>query len=687
MSAPYQKRKYTKRSDYWNQFKKEHEQPIENVMMAAEGGAYEPQLIGESFYNYEAKAYSRTSTGGPSTSGRRNNIAIAPMMYKYANIRAGMLPYQYALDGVNVRDAIELCQKAYANIAVFRNAVDTMADFANSQIYLEGGSAKSKEFIKAWLKKIKIWNLKDQFFREFYRSGNIFLYTLESKFKADDFSKVRNLGINMLSNKIPIRYILLNPYDMMAKRATSFEKFGVYAKVLSEYECERLRDPKTEEDREIYEALPSNIKKRIKNGTWAPNGVTVDLDGARLRYAFYKKQDYEPFAIPFGFPVLEDINFKMEMKKIDQSICRTIENVVLLITMGTTPDKGGVNPRNIKAMQALFQNQSVGRILVSDYTTKAEFIIPDISKVIGPSKYEVVNQDIKEGLQNIILSQEKFASTEVKAQMFLQRLKEARDTFLNEFLQAEIKQLCKNFGFRDIPTAKFETIDLKDPAQIQRVITRMMELGILPPDQGIKVIETGVFPTGEELDKGQDKFVEDRQKGYYNPLVGGTPVPVDFEEEEEIAEIRHPGGAKLLEQRRQYEDQKRQKAGKSAGRPGRPPGSKTQATSTYSVHAIKETVDKANDLYNTVALEARKIFKKKRLNKEQKLILERVCEAVVVAKEPKEWVSAAKLCIKNSKNLLDLKPSKKVIDISAEHELDDYAAAILYHSRNNSLNK
>ena len=67
---------------------------------------------------------------------------------------------------------------------------------------------------------------------------------------------------------------------------------------------------------------------------------------------------------------------------------------------------------------------------------KAEFIIPDIQKVIGPSKYEVVNQDIKEGLQNIILSQEKFASTEVKAQMFLQRLNEAIESFLNDFLQS-----------------------------------------------------------------------------------------------------------------------------------------------------------------------------------------------------------------------------------------------------------
>ena len=375
----------------------------------------------------------------------------------------------------------------------------------------------------------------------------------------------------------------------------------------------------------------------------------------------------------------------MEMKKIDQSICRTIENVVLMITMGTTPDKGGVNPRNIRAMQSLFQNQSVGRILVSDYTTKAEFIIPDIQKVIGPQKYEVVNQDIKEGLQNIILNQEKFASTEIKAQMFLQRLKESRDAFLNNFLQPEVKQICKNYGFKNAPLAKFETIDLQDPAQVQRVITRMMELGILPPAEGIKVIETGVFPNAKELEEAQEKFVEDRQKGFYNPIVGGTPVPMDFEEEEEIEEIRHPQGAKLLEKRRQYEENKN--AGKSAGRPGRPPGAKTLAKATYSVTDIKHIADKTNDLYNSLATEAKKVFNKKRLSKAQKNMLERVCESVVVAKDKKDWLEIGKGCIKDPNKLIKLNPMPQVLEISSKHELDDYAAAILYHSRKNSLNK
>ncbi|WP_273005537.1 hypothetical protein [Leeuwenhoekiella blandensis] len=676
-----EKRKYTKRSDYWNKLKEKHEQSLQDPLGLAHtsnASNYQPELIGESFYNHESKAYARSGGPGSSTTTRRNNIAIAPKLFKYNNIRAGMLPYEYGLDGVNVRDAIELTQKAYANIAVFRNAVDMMADFANSTLYLEGGSAKSRSFVNAWLKKIKIWNLKDQFFREFYRSGNVFLYTIEGKINVEDFSKVRNFGLTLKTNKLPVRYILLNPFDIVAKRATSFD-IGLYAKVLSEYEAERLKNPKTDEDRELYESLDPDIKLKIAKDSWALNGLKEELDPEKLRYAFYKKQDYEPFAVPFGFPVLDDIEFKMEMKKIDQSICRTIENVVLMITMGTTPDKGGVNPRNIRAMQSLFQNQSVGRILVSDYTTKAEFIIPDIQKVIGPAKYEVVNQDIKEGLQNIILSQEKFASTEIKAQMFLQRLKESRDAFLNTFLQPEIKQLCKNYGFKNAPVAKFETIDLQDQTQVQRTITRMMELGILPPEEGIKVIETGVFPKGKELEAAQEKFVEDRQKGYYNPIVGGQPMPMTLEEDMEVEEMKHPKGAEILN--------KPQNRARSASNPGRPLGSKTLAKECYSVTAIKETADKTNDLYNSLATEAKKVFKKKRLNKNQKEMLERVCESVVVSKDKNDWLSTGKACIADPQELIKLQPMEPILKISSEHELDDYAAAILHHSRKNSLNK
>ena len=43
--------------------------------------------------------------------------------------------------------------------------------------------------------------------------------------------------------------------------------------------------------------------------------LTLSLEREKLCAVFYKKQDYEPFSVPMGFPVLEDINWKAEMKK------------------------------------------------------------------------------------------------------------------------------------------------------------------------------------------------------------------------------------------------------------------------------------------------------------------------------------------------------------------------------------
>ena len=152
--------------------------------------------------------------------------------------------------------------------------------------------------------------------------------------------------------------------------------------------------------------MPKKTQELIKAGGYGRDGISMELDPDKLNFAFYKKQDYEPFAIPFGFPVLDDLNWKLELKKVDQAVTRTIENVILLITMGNTPDKGGINPNNLKAMQSLFANESIGRVLVSDYTTKAEFIIPDLNRVLGPEKYDIVDRDIKEALQNVVVGHE-----------------------------------------------------------------------------------------------------------------------------------------------------------------------------------------------------------------------------------------------------------------------------------------
>ena len=676
-------RKYNKRSDYWGKFSKAQEGQSEPLDAMLRDNASEPSLVGDPFYQQEAKASSyERSGGGESTNLRRNLAYVGPKIYKYGNIREGMLPFETSINGYNIRDAIELCQKAYANIAIFRNAVDIMSEFANAEIYLEGGSQKSKDFFSKWMKYTRMWNVKDQYFREYYRSGNVFFYKINAKFDIDDFQKILetyasydgasyNTDIKLynyptpydVKNLIPVQYTLLNPYYLTTNHTSSWHQI-VYQKILSEYELERLRSPKNDHDKVVFDSLDNDTKEKIRLGQWARDGLKIQLNPTDIIYSFYKKQDYEPFAIPFGFAVLDDINFKMEMKKIDQAICRTIENVILLITMGSEPAKGGINHKNIKAMQNLLSNQSVGRVLVADYTTKAEFIIPDMNKVLGYEKYKVVNEDIKEGLQNILIGSEKFANTTVKAQVFFERLKEARKAFLNDFLQPEMELIFRNLGFKGkCPIAKFEEVSIKDETQFNRVVTRMMELGILPPEEGLRVIETGIYPTKEELGTAQAKFVEERKKGYYNPIVGG--VPVIAPPAPEVSGVKPPI-----------------KKTTTPTEKGRPVGSNA---SVYAKDAIAKVMDKTKDLYSIVEIGLKKKYSKKSLNAEQNKLAQGISEAIILGSQCESWTSLATEVLNDPNKLDKLNILSEIQTTAGEHDLDTYAAALLYHSTKYSV--
>ena len=650
-------RKYTKRSEYWEKFQN-RSQPLSDITKSK---GSEPELIGEGiFQSVEA---SRLDTPTGRTAARTNRIATNPIAKKYANIDEGILPLQYSKDAVDAREAILLCQKAYFNIATFRSTIDLLSEFADSQIYVQGGTAKSRKFINAWFKRVRMFDLKAQYFREYYRSGNVFLYRIDGLIPLKNSQKVLEAYGASARKKIPIKYMVINPTDVATKGSISFNEYQ-YFKVLTPFEISRLKNPQTEHEIELLNSLPEEVQMRLQGGATATSeNIQMQLNPDFLHVIFAKKQDYEPMAVPTGFAVLDDLNRKIELKKIDQAISRSIENVVLLVTMGNEPDKGGVNHKNLAAMQQIFRNQSVGRVLVSDYTTKANFIIPDINKVVGPAKYETLNKDIEEGLQNILIGDSKYADGKIKMKVFFQRLEEARNLFLDEFLNPEIRRVCKAAGLRAWPEVKFVKNDTLDDENLTKLAIRLMELGVLTPEQGMKVVHTGTFPDPKDMDSAQDKFKDEREKGHYLPLVnsinlydgegespqggGGDPEPKDAQK------IISPSG-------------------------GRPVG--VSNSKTFS----KKNIVEATKMVDEFELRALRDFALKygldELDEEKGKLVTQVCESIILAKETDDWDSTLAQVVEDLDTLADLDISKKVLEVGVSHQLDDLSSAILYHS-------
>jgi hypothetical protein len=656
-------RSYTKRDDsYWSKVS----QPKSQVQETSTASSFEPESFGDPFVVLGSEmARASTRTSSETSGGRINRSAITPTIDKYSQLRQMTMPYAYHNWGVDMRDAIELTQKAYANVATYKNAVDLMSEFSNTEVYLKYGNKASRDFFARWFRKINLWDLKKNYFLEYFRSSNIFLYRVDGKFSVEDFMRLSTVyaeedGVS--SDTIPLKYILLNPYDMVATNTSSFYE-GAYQKVLSKSELARLKNPITDDDKELFEGLPEDAKKLIKQGIAYSEGIRIKLDPKKIHTSFAKKQHYEPFAIPFGWPVLEDINAKIEMKRADQAIMRTVENVILLIKTGEKKDQygGGINQQNIESLRKLFMNGTTGRTLVADYTTTADFILPDLKKVLGPEKYTILNQDIREGLQNIIVGEEKYGNTQAKINVFLDKLREARNSFL-EFLQAEIKRVSKVMGFRQTPVAMFTDISLQDNTELMRVANRLAELGILTPQELMRVFRRGEFPDDDEIGLEQEQYIKDRKDNKWMPL---SPVPITQAPPPALDPNKAVAGPAST---------KKTPTMKSAGRPS---GSKA----SVSLEKIKEITLAANNLESFI-LDMVKVKTGADLTADQKSLARELTERVVSSAEPDKWESLASECVETPSKIINLHASEGVQILAAESGLDDYAAALYVWAAN-----
>jgi len=640
------------------------------------------------------------------TRSRRNKAGNIERTDRFSNIESGIVPFNYSTTGygsktsnIDIRDTVMLCQKAYYNFAVFRNAIDLMTEFSISKLFMRGGSKKSQVFFEAFFDKVDVLSLMDRFFREYYRSGNVFVYRYDGLINKKDLNRMsQTFGVSRANTKysIPLRYSILNPADIQVGGNISFAN-SQYYKLVNGYELERLRNPRTDEDASVFESLPEQIKDQIKQKS---ANVTIPLEQEKINAVFYKKQDYEPFAVPMGYPVLDDINWKAEMKKMDMAVARTMQQTILLVTMGTEPDKGGVNQRNLAAMQDLFTNQSVGRVLIADYTTKAQFVIPEVGSILDAKKYEVVNKDIELGLGTIITGgAEKFANQSVKVEMFMAKLKQAREAFLHQFLIPEVKRVAKDLGFKNYPTPYFHKLSLKNDDIMARIYARLIEMGILTPEEGMEALDTGRLPTNTESIESQEALLKLKEKGFYEPMVGGPQTQMELADKQADVQIEMQDKNLKTQEKINHEKVKQaeksskqnaspaKKPGQQAGRPSGTSSPQTTkkvspigANESYSVLKVKDNFALADKLYRKVVTSLKRKHKIKELSESQEGIAFEITKTIVANEESSNWNKKVKDYLKSP---IDTNPERiaKIQKISYDHQVDDYLASILYISK------
>ena len=639
----------------------------------------------------EGKFYTPVLTGRDTmkaSSTRRNAASTNIPTDQFANISNGLTPFNTSSqrtggDGGGMfplSEAILLCQKAYYSYASFRNILDAMTEFSCSKVYLQGGNSKSRNFFENFFDSINLTSLQDRFFRELYRSGNCLIYRFQIKAKDEDIARLNKIyGATAASLTLPSKYILVNPYDIGVQSNIVFGSNVIFFKRLNGYEIHRLRAAETPEEKQFFNSLPTDTQTQIKSGAGT---VLIPLDPERLYGVFLKKQDYESMAVPMGYPVLKDIEWKAEMKRVDMAVARTMQQVVLLVNMGFESKDGTYmfDGKAAESMQTLFESESVGKVLVADFTTKLTWAIPAIGDFLDPKKYEIVNQDIKEGLNYILTGGDsKFANQFISVKLFVERLKSGREMFLNEFLIPEMKKISDNMGFKSCPVPKFEDIDLRDEAEWERIVTQLGSLGILTPLETIEAMNTGRLPTKEESLENQNEYRSQRDKGLYEPLVGG---PYDTAKLAKLTAAQKPADnpAKPSDLGGRPNNVNTKQTTKKVGISRGSVEDELGVKDLYSLSKIKDNFILAAKLKEEVKNYFSKVKKIKKFNEQQLSVIEEISNIIIADCEPKDWISNIEKYIKNPIASND-KNIKEVEEIALEHSLSPSIAAILLNSK------
>ena len=662
-------RQYNKKSSYWNGPRTKIESQIQ-APIANHVKQHEVEATAVSTNTEDGYMSSTAACGGGNVNpvGSRDGYTGSIIqLNKYPNLRNGVVPLTEVEGNYSVSEAISTCYLAYHNFALLKNAVNMLVDFSVSGLHIKTTNKSVKRFFKAWFDSINLNQFMSQFFLEYYRSGNVFIYKFSGKIDDSNFNMLKE-SYSAKSPIVPIRYIILNPMQVYLQRGASYT-YG-YVRMLSTYEIERLKNPQTVEDKQMFESFPEDIQRIIKQGgAW--RYIFVPLDQKRLYYVFYRKQDYEPLAIPMAFPILNDIEIMLEMKRMDMALIKTMEQVIILVTSGRKADEynQGTGVKHLQALSSIFENQAIGRVLVADYTTKAEWLIPDLKGLLGPEKYERVYQDIKEGLQYMFFGEEKFANASIKVSVFLQSLKEGRRAFVENFLIPEAKKICQIMNFKNLPEFEFEDVKINDEALMNKLYVQMAQLGLLTPEELNTALMTNVLPDKTSSILNQQEFKDQKGEGLYAPIMpGGQP--------QDGGNGRPPGTKGPAP--------KAAKTPIGQSKTGQNKVSKGSATDSpkygFGATKIAANLVKANTLKENVEKSFCKKYKIKELNDVQKKLAQSIAQSIFFNEKEEKWKDAVKAYISDPKEI-NKDTMREIIDAATTYNCDTWTAGVLLRSK------
>ncbi len=413
---------------------------------------------------------------------------------------------------------IKMCMDAYDKVGIVRNIIDLMGDFGCQGINIVHENKSVEKFYQQWFKKIDGKERSERFLNNLYRTGNVFIYKSYANISDDITKYIKSLAQDIVvetpqieQNVIPWRYNFFNPLTIDMKDGVVSLFIGKQNYQLSSNTFfDNFKDGTI--PIKVLETLPTNVKEAIKR-----QDRKIDLDPEKLSVCYYKKDDWQQWAHPLVYAILDDIIMLEKMKLADLAALDGAISNIRLWTLGSFEHKVLPTKEGINKLRNILASNTGGGTMELVYGPELKFTESNsqVYKFLGSEKYQSVLNSIYAGLgvpptlTGIAGQSGGFTNNFISLKTLVERLQYGRDQ-LTKFWEKEIEDVRKAMGFRKPAHIVYDQMSLSDEASEKNLLIQLADRDIISHETVLERFKE--VPTVEKVRLQREGKARDEEK-------------------------------------------------------------------------------------------------------------------------------------------------------------------------------
>jgi hypothetical protein len=392
----------------------------------------------------------------------------------------------------HVKEIIRRADDVYQRVGLVKNVIDLMADFAVQGIRPVHKNKRIERFYRKWFKKVKGKDRSERLLNNLYRVANVVinrqtakisLKTADSFFRATaaDTTEQDDDIINIEKREIPWRYTFIDPVyvNVSAGPLSSFVGQKRYELSIPAHLRKIITSPKTENEKSIIASLPNQIVQAAQTKKPYP------LDPEKTLVFHYKKDDWQSWAYPMIYSIMDDITVIEKLKLADMAALDGAISNIRIFKLGNLEHKIAPTKAAASKLSNILQNNVGGGTLDLVWGPDIELLESNtnVHQFLGEGKYTPHLNAVYAGLGIPPTLTGTFGAAGttnnfISLKTLTQRLQYGRDVLIS-FWEKEFEIVQKAMGFKYAARLEFDRMDLSNEEAEKALLVQLADRNLI----------------------------------------------------------------------------------------------------------------------------------------------------------------------------------------------------------------